>query len=389
VTILGKSIITKRQPHFDFLRRVQPHFLAFCLASRSRPSVNQFASMPPAKYQYHFKNEHIVEFGLYVTYRNAKTSVVASVRCQFCVYFDKEDRDPERVRKRKKTDGIMSWQNNFRPDLYRHHLEEQHYWTWQRYQALLYDDKAIFFDGLLPFKSSIAYHFSHKAETTLSYSIRAPIVDIIILQMFFDETAQGGSLQQRTIKLFKQKSTLEPDSDYIITIPHPMQFRLGIGDMAQGISFRQVAGSLMSVKAISGLAAIGSVTDIVVANYARVICAINLQRIMTILNNKLIWAFSLANDASTHYDSSYLSNRVRFHLHGKLYDIHAIAIPMFEQHTGLNMYLLVTRFLDIVCPHWRQKLIGLGADGASVMTGEFKGVVTRLEKDIPHKVYQI
>jgi hypothetical protein len=53
------------------------------------------------------------------------------------------------------------------------------------------------------------------------------------------------------------------------------------------------------------------------------------------------------------------------------------------------MYLLVTRFLDIVCPHWRQKLIGLAADGASVMTGEFKGVITRLEKDVPHKVYRI
>ena len=70
-----------------------------------------------------------------------------------------------------------------------------------------------------------------------------------------------------------------------------------------------------------------------------------------------------------------------------LYDIHAIAILMFERHTSLNMYGLVTKFLHIICPSWRNKLLGLAADGASVMTGEFKGVVTRLENEIPHKVY--
>jgi hypothetical protein len=43
-----------------------------------------------------------------------------------------------------------------------------------------------------------------------------------------------------------------------------MQFRLCIDVMAQGLFFRQVAGSLMSVKTISGLTGIVSVTDVVV-----------------------------------------------------------------------------------------------------------------------------
>jgi len=66
--------------------------------------------------------------------------------------------------------------------------------------------------------------------------------------------------------------------------------------------------------------------------------------------NKSIWAFSLANDASTHWGSSYLDNRIQFQLHGKLYDVHVIAIPMFEQHTGINMFHLITHFLNIICP---------------------------------------
>ena len=108
--------------------------------------------------------------------------------------------------------------------------------------------------------------------------------------------------------------------------------------------------------------------------------------IMILRENKSIWAFSLANDMSTHWGSSYLDNHIRFQLRGKLYDVHAIAIPMFEQHTGINMFHLVTRFLDIICPIWCQKFLGIVSDDAFVMTDEFQGVVTRIEKEIPHKV---
>ena len=349
-------------------------------------SKNHSRAMPPAKQQTPFNIAHVIEFGLYITERNANTSVVASVRCQFCVYFEKEDRNPENVRKRRKTEAIMSWQGNFRPDLYQHHHKEQHCQTWEKYRTSSYDEKIKFFDGIIPFKSTIPHHFSHSTQT-LSFPIQAPIVDIILMELFFNSSEQGGTLQRRTIKLFKRESI---NSDYEITIPNPMQFRLCVGQIAQGNSFRQVAGNLMSVKSITGLSGIGSVTDMGVANYARVICAINLQRLTTILHkNKSIWAFSLANDASTHYGSSYLNNRIRFHLYGKLYDIHAIAIPMFDRHTGINMYMLVTRFLNIVCPSWRQKLIGIASDGVTVMTGEFQGVVTRLENDAPHTVYRI
>ena len=52
---------------------------------------------------------------------------------------------------------------------------------------------------------------------------------------------------------------------------------------------------------------------------------------------------------------------------------------MFDRHTAENMFNLVSTFLDIVCPNWGSKLIGVGSDGANVMTGHLKGVVTRIE----------
>jgi len=98
---------------------------------------------------------------------------------------------------------------------------------------------------------------------------------------------------------------------------------------------------------------------------------------------------SLANDASTHYGMSYFDNRIRFHRDGILYNVHALAIPMFEQHTSKNMSNLVARFLDIVCSDWRAKLIGVSTDGASAMTGPVKGVATRIEKEAKYKIYRI
>ena len=97
---------------------------------------------------------------------------------------------------------------------------------------------------------------------------------------------------------------------------------------------------------------------------------------------------SLANDASTHYGKSYFDNRIRFHLNGVFYNVHAIAIPMFDRHTSENIFNLVSTFLDIVCPNWRSKLIGIGSDGANVMTGHMQGVVTRLEQQVQGKLYR-
>jgi hypothetical protein len=49
---------------------------------------------------------------------------------------------------------------------------------------------------------------------------------------------------------------------------------------------------------------------------------------------------------------------------------------MFEQHTGENMFILVSRVLDVLCPRWRTQMIGISSDGANAMIGHLQGVVT-------------
>jgi hypothetical protein len=139
------------------------------------------------------------------------------------------------------------------------------------------------------------------------------------------------------------------------------------------------------------MAQLGSLNDTTVSNYVRIVLARNLQLLSNILciKKRSSWAFSIANDASTHYGKSYFDNRIRIHINGKLVNIHALAIPMFYEHTAANMFLLVSRFLDVITPQWRMQLIGIGSDGANVMTGHFQGVVTQMVGQINHKVYRV
>ena len=68
---------------------------------------------------------------------------------------------------------------------------------------------------------------------------------------------------------------------------------------------------------------------------------------------------------------------------------HVVAIPMYERHTALNMYELISTVLNVLCPRWRSKLIGLGSDGAPNMTGKDGGVVTLFEQEAEHQIYHV
>jgi len=59
-------------------------------------------------------------------------------------------------------------------------------------------------------------------------------------------------------------------------------------------------------------------------------------------------------------------------------NVHAAALPMFDRHTGEVMYKMVATFLNVMCPVWIVRLLGISSDGARNMTGRVAGVVTHL-----------
>jgi hypothetical protein len=66
---------------------------------------------------------------------------------------------------------------------------------------------------------------------------------------------------------------------------------------------------------------------------------------------------------------------------GDIKNIHVLALPMFERHTGDYMYNLFSDLYEILDPRWKQKLIGVTTDGAANMTGCHRGCITRIQQE--------
>lgn len=330
-----------------------------------------------------FQDSHIIEYGLAITERDIHTKEVISVRCNFCSIFGREEKNSA-TRQRQQTTLIKYFKRPFRAEHYRRHVMDPHPAAWSSYQALPLDAKLTHFDDKIQHTNTISTSFG-PAQTPLNFDIDRAIVDVIIGDMFFHPDDHGQAGQKVALKLFNKNENAD---GYKVIISNPLQFQLIIDFIVMGLSFRQVVATLLKVKTRAGLARIGSINDTHVANLARVVCGINLQILSQILCGD-IWAFSLANDASTHQGKSYFDNRVRIYHGGKIYNLHVLAIPMYERHTADNMTNLVRDVFDIICPAWKSKLLGVTSDGANAMTGRIQGVVTQLENTAIHQIYRV
>jgi hypothetical protein len=91
-----------------------------------------------------------------------------------------------------------------------------------------------------------------------------------------------------------------------------------------------------------------------------------------------VGAISLAFDSSTHREQAFFDLRVRMCFQGVLFNLHLVAIPMFERHTAMNMFNMLVKFRDALYHPWRAKLIGTSSDGENTMTGRHGELVTRI-----------
>ena len=46
-----------------------------------------------------------------------------------------------------------------------------------------------------------------------------------------------------------------------------------------------------------------------------------------------------------------------------IYNVHLLAIPLFQSHTGENMFATTFQFLDALYPLWKETLIAVSSDG--------------------------
>jgi hypothetical protein len=195
-----------------------------------------------------------------------------------------------------------------------------------------------------------------------------------------------ASLEKK--KILKMVVHSGEDDVYTAKVNSVLKLNLVAKYVAIAVSFRQASKLYHSVKEETGMGSLGSVlTDHEVGHLCQIVCAVNLQYLKKLF--KKMWAFSIGLDAGNNAGSSYLEIRMRCFFKGDLQNLHSLAIPMREQHTGEYQYNLVVSLLDAIAPNWKYQLIGIATDGASTMTGRIKGTCTRLSNECHSGIFRI
>ena len=198
----------------------------------------------------------------------------------------------------------------------------------------------------------------------------------------------AAKAKANALQLFRRVDNLNEQEDekgeqqysYSVVIPasKATTFNLAVRYKSCGTSFRMASEVITCTYDVLDDPRLRHCRRQDVSNYIRVVCAVNLQHISDILCQS--WGFSLALDSATHHSTSYLDIRFRVFVkkEGTIVGVHGCALPMFDRHTGEVMFDIVAKFLNVLCPEWKIRLIGVASDGARNMTGRVAGVVTRL-----------
>jgi len=129
--------------------------------------------------------------------------------------------------------------------------------------------------------------------------------------------------------------------------------------------------------------------DHMVSQFIHVLIATNLHMISEIMSQPRVFAFSIACDGSTHYESSYFDIRIRVGINGVLHNLHLVIVPFYGCHTTVHILALIVKILDVLFLMWRDKLNSVSNDGDNTMTGRHGGFVTLLEKEVTNNILRV
>ncbi|CAH0474271.1 unnamed protein product [Peronospora belbahrii] len=341
-----------------------------------------------------FNEKHTLKYGLSVCSRNAKTDVVETVMCRFCVAFGKESA-ADATRKRRATANIKYFRQPFRADHYLSHLEINHKHKWTEYEQLSSPEKELFLgvpvEGSTINPPAIVQPLSHAqnnyngdAEIILKTVVPAvqrvvpvhlsvsevekPVVDKLLGDIFFSASDENGLPKKLALDVFHHKATLE---NYEIVIKNQRLYDLAIKFVACGASFRLASRMVQCTREETKMVCYGGCSEHIVAGYVRAVIASNLQKIALMM--RCSWAFAIATDATVHQGTSYLDIRVRFWQNGALQDFHLCTLPAFDQHPAQSNMDRLEKLFDVMDSQWRSKLLGATTNG-SINAGRNTGM---------------
>ena len=337
-----------------------------------------------------FQNAWLENYGIRITARCPMTSEVLSAVCQFCDSFGAEDNNNPDC-KRKRTSNICYFKKPWQSDHMKRHCETFHPSRFAAFNSLSTQDKKNFFKETG--KNTMLKLFSKPTKAESIYcTIGMPIIDVIVagllLEPMMEEEENDINYEAKALSIFQLNNADIERPYYSVHISNAILFQLIVSYVGCGISFCQCVQIVSKTKETLGIGNFGSINVGKVIQYVWYLCAMNFNAFNILLTDH-VWAFSIAFDGGNKCNQSYVDVCIRFCLDYQLYNLHLIALPIHERHTGLNMYNLIKKFLDALCYGWKDKLIGISTDGTSNMTSRYQGVVTYLCNNTPHLVYRV
>ncbi|CAM6071493.1 unnamed protein product [Sphagnum tenellum] len=308
------------------------------------------------KCSYEWKDLYANDYGLKVVARNATTSRVETVSCRFCIAFGREESIDacDGAAKEEKSDnndiGLPINTNNvdainevvdggdnkrkrrnhianhkqwtgpkFCTDYFTKHLQQQHAKRWEEYNQ---------------FKQSYI-------QERAAINIGKDIVETIVLGLLFDVDADDVASTSRARAIFEEvhNSDGEPVSSYNIRINNFDQLQYVQRLLGCGLLFVQCAKVVTVSREELGQAA------------------------------KIRYSFGV----------SMLDLRIRIPVNGDIHNFHMLAILMFAEHSGKEMFKLLSDSLSALDLDWKMKIVGITTDGAASMTRVRKGIVSRIQ----------
>ena len=298
-----------------------------------------------------FQAKYALEYGVILISKKENDVISEFVRCQFCFMYGKEHgKSAEKTYKRKPAKTVHYFFPPYRPQNFRKHNENCHESRWSEYEGLSESEKKSYFFAEVPYANTIQAHFILNSKSVI-LSIDKNVVEILIGDMLLDygeDDDEVANANERSMSLFKEK---EDSSGYFVNVQNWMQYCLCAKYIGISLSFNQVVQTIVAAKEVTNDARLGTLNLSKVIAHARTLLAHSLQIIKDVLEGS--WIYSVAFDGATYQQSSYFDVRVRVFVNGDIQNLHVLAIPMRERHTGVYLFQLFVNLFDFLNAHLR------------------------------------
>jgi hypothetical protein len=261
---------------------------------------------------------------------------------------------------------------------------------WKEYQELANAEKRKYFEGGTSHVYTLLAHV--EGDRAFSFTVDKDIIETIVLEMYsgssvgddaFDSYPDAPALDAADTFLPTSICRLKDENgetSCTVAIRKNKQFALTRRVIRAGVSFRATSRILKDIADVTGVSvASAGLSCAKVSIYVKVAIAFGVQAIADAMRET--WGYSAAFYCATYHSTTYMDIRVRLFRNDAIVNLHLLALPMFERHSGEYIFDLFNRLLSVLDPNWRQKIVGVTTDGAANMTGSDSGAVSRIERE--------